>query len=211
MLYWSIGRDILEQQHPSGWGDDVVGRIAADLRATTGSARGFSRRNVFHMPRFAAVWTEPEIVQPLTAQIGWSHPRPGRGRLRGVSSAGAPATMMPSGWSSSGSALMSAAKSATVAGLALPVPRAPAPQSMPPDEAGCASAALIAASRRPSARSMARPSLAASALVRSRFAHLTASGTPRGWADADSTAAGSWGTWRPRSAELSERMRRRTA
>ena len=53
MLYWSIGRDILDQQQAGGWGDDVVGRIAQDLSADTGSARGFSRRNLFYMRRFA--------------------------------------------------------------------------------------------------------------------------------------------------------------
>jgi predicted nuclease of restriction endonuclease-like (RecB) superfamily len=73
MLYWSIGRDILEQQQKAGWGDDIVGRIAADLRTATGSARGFSRRNVFYMRRFAAAWPEPEKVQTLSALIGWSH------------------------------------------------------------------------------------------------------------------------------------------
>lgn len=73
MLYWSIGRDILAQQQAAGWGDDIVGRIAADLRVETGSARGFSRRNLFYMRRFAAVWPEAEKVQTLSAQIGWSH------------------------------------------------------------------------------------------------------------------------------------------
>ena len=48
MLYWSIGRDILAQQQAAGWGDDIVGRIAEDLRVETGSARGFSRRNLFY-------------------------------------------------------------------------------------------------------------------------------------------------------------------
>jgi predicted nuclease of restriction endonuclease-like (RecB) superfamily len=73
MLYWSIGRDILAQQQAAGWGDDIVGRIAEDLRVETGSARGFSRRNLFYMRRFAAVWPEAEKVQTLSAQIGWSH------------------------------------------------------------------------------------------------------------------------------------------
>jgi hypothetical protein len=73
MLYWSIGRDILEQQQAGGWGDGIVGRIAEDLRATTGSARGFSRSNVFYMRKFAAVWPELEKVQPLAGQIGWTH------------------------------------------------------------------------------------------------------------------------------------------
>jgi predicted nuclease of restriction endonuclease-like (RecB) superfamily len=73
MLYWSIGREILDQQQAGGWGDDVVGRIAQDLSADTGSARGFSRRNLFYMRRFAALWPEREKVQPLAAQIGWTH------------------------------------------------------------------------------------------------------------------------------------------
>jgi predicted nuclease of restriction endonuclease-like (RecB) superfamily len=73
MLYWSIGSDILAQQQAGGWGDDIVGRIAQDLTADTGSTRGFSRRNLFYMRRFAAAWPDPEKVQTLSAQIGWSH------------------------------------------------------------------------------------------------------------------------------------------
>ncbi len=73
MLYWSIGREILDQQRAGGWGDDVVGRIAQDLGADTGSGRGFSRRNLFYMRRFAAMWPDLEKVQTLSAQIGWSH------------------------------------------------------------------------------------------------------------------------------------------
>src|ERR1035438_3734201 len=60
MLYWSIGRDILDQQQAGGWGDDVVERIAQDLSADTGSARGFSQRNLFYMRRFATLWPERE-------------------------------------------------------------------------------------------------------------------------------------------------------
>lgn len=73
MLYWAIGQDILVQQEIHGWGDNVVGRISEDLRAETGGARGFSRRNLFYMRRFASVWRESEKVQPLAALIGWTH------------------------------------------------------------------------------------------------------------------------------------------
>ena len=62
MLYWSIGREIVEEQQTSGWGDDIVGRIAQDLAADIGSPRGFSRRNLFYMRRFAALWPEREKV-----------------------------------------------------------------------------------------------------------------------------------------------------
>jgi hypothetical protein len=33
LLYWQIGRDILERQAAQGWGAKVVDRLAADLRA----------------------------------------------------------------------------------------------------------------------------------------------------------------------------------
>jgi predicted nuclease of restriction endonuclease-like (RecB) superfamily len=72
MLYWQIGRDIVAQQEASHWGDGVVGRIAEDLSASTGSARGFSRRNLFYMRRFAALWPDVEKVPSVMAQIGWT-------------------------------------------------------------------------------------------------------------------------------------------
>ena len=62
MLYWSIGHDILAEQQAGGWGEDIVGRIAEDLCVATGSARGFTRRNLFYMRRFAALWPEAEKV-----------------------------------------------------------------------------------------------------------------------------------------------------
>lgn len=73
MLYWSIGRVILVEQERHSWGDDVVGLLAQDLRARGELGRGFSRRNLFYMRRFAAVWPDEQIVQTLSAQIGWSH------------------------------------------------------------------------------------------------------------------------------------------
>jgi predicted nuclease of restriction endonuclease-like (RecB) superfamily len=72
MLYWSIGHDILAEQHAGGWGDDVVGRIAEDLRVETRSARGFTRRNLFYMRRFAALWPEAAKVPSVMAQISWT-------------------------------------------------------------------------------------------------------------------------------------------
>lgn len=73
LLYWSIGRAILTAQQRHSWGDDVVGLLAQDLRARDDLGRGFSRRNLFYMRQFAALWTDEQIVQPLAAQIGWTH------------------------------------------------------------------------------------------------------------------------------------------
>lgn len=73
LLYWSIGGAILTEQERHSWGDDVVGLLAQDLRARGDLGRGFSRRNLFYMRKFAALWPDEQIVQTLSAQIGWSH------------------------------------------------------------------------------------------------------------------------------------------
>jgi hypothetical protein len=83
MLYWSIGRDIVAQQQAGGWGDDVVGRIADDLRAATGSARGFSRRNLFYMRRFAALWPDAKSADGVCTN--WLVASPGAARRVGRS------------------------------------------------------------------------------------------------------------------------------
>lgn len=72
LLYWSVGRAILAEQERHSWGDDVVGLLARDLRATGDLGRGFSRRNLFYMRRFAALWPDEQKVPPLAAQIGWT-------------------------------------------------------------------------------------------------------------------------------------------
>lgn len=73
LLYWSIGCTILTEQQRHSWGDDVVGLLAQDLRALGDLGRGFSRRNLFYMRQFAALWPDEQTVQTLSAQIGWSH------------------------------------------------------------------------------------------------------------------------------------------
>ncbi len=57
LLYWDIGCSIVEKQKTVGWGDAVVERLAADLRAEFPNMRGFSARNVWDMRRFYAACT----------------------------------------------------------------------------------------------------------------------------------------------------------
>ena len=56
LLYWSIGRDILERQERLGWGAKVVDQLAADLRRELPDGRGLSARNLKHMRSFAQAW-----------------------------------------------------------------------------------------------------------------------------------------------------------
>ena len=62
LLYWDIGRRIVEKQEAAGWGDAVVPRLAEDLRAVFPDMRGFSPPNVWRMQRLYRVHTSPEFL-----------------------------------------------------------------------------------------------------------------------------------------------------
>lgn len=73
LLYWDIGRLVLDRQEREGWGAKVIDRLAADLRDAYPDMRGLSPRNLKYMRAFAAAWPERAIVQEPLAQIPWSH------------------------------------------------------------------------------------------------------------------------------------------
>lgn len=73
LLYWDIGRVILDRQEREGWGAKVIDRLAADLRETFPDMKGFSPRNLKYMRAFAAAWPDRAIVQQAAAQIPWFH------------------------------------------------------------------------------------------------------------------------------------------
>ncbi len=72
-LYWDIGKLIVGQQLKADHGDAIAEQLAADLRNEFPGIRGFSRRNVFYMREFYLAYSDPSQVQPLVAQIGWTH------------------------------------------------------------------------------------------------------------------------------------------
>ncbi|UOR06805.1 PDDEXK nuclease domain-containing protein [Hymenobacter aerilatus] len=73
VLYWRIGRSILQQEQQQGWGAKVVTHLAADLRAAFPDMTGFSPRNLRYMKSFAEAWTDETILQQVVAQIPWGH------------------------------------------------------------------------------------------------------------------------------------------
>ncbi len=56
LLYWQIGREILDRQRRHGWGAKVVDRLARDLRRAFPDQKGFSPRNLKYMRAFAEAW-----------------------------------------------------------------------------------------------------------------------------------------------------------
>jgi predicted nuclease of restriction endonuclease-like (RecB) superfamily len=72
-LYWGIGRTILHRQDQQGWGSNVVGRLATDLRAEVPELNGFSPRNLAYMRAFASAWSGEGILQQAVAELPWGH------------------------------------------------------------------------------------------------------------------------------------------
>jgi predicted nuclease of restriction endonuclease-like (RecB) superfamily len=80
-LYWEIGTTILQRQKQEGWGTNVIGRLASDLRSEFPDMKGLSQRNLVYMQTFAAAYphfpflqaqlviSDNSITQPVVAQL----------------------------------------------------------------------------------------------------------------------------------------------
>ena len=73
LLYWQIGRGILERQGREGWGSKVIERLAQVLRNAFPAMKGFSRTNLLYMRAFAEAWPDAQIVQQAVGQLPWGH------------------------------------------------------------------------------------------------------------------------------------------
>ncbi len=72
-LYWDIGRMIVERQRDAEHGAAIAEQLSNDLRTEFPGISGFSRRNIFYMREFYLLYRDDERVQPLVAQISWTH------------------------------------------------------------------------------------------------------------------------------------------
>lgn len=72
LLYWGIGRDVLQRQKDQGWGAKVIERLSLDLRREFPDIKGFSPRNLVYMQTFAGAYSD-EFTQQVAAQIPWFH------------------------------------------------------------------------------------------------------------------------------------------
>ncbi len=68
-LYWDIGRSIVEKQQVAGWGEAVVERLAADLRAEFPDMRGFSARTLRDTKRFYLAYSDESIWPQAVAKM----------------------------------------------------------------------------------------------------------------------------------------------
>jgi len=73
-LYWHIGKrvreDVLEEKR-AAYGEVIIATLSRQLTAEYG--RGFDRRNLFPMIRFADLFPDEAIVNALRRQLSWTH------------------------------------------------------------------------------------------------------------------------------------------
>ena len=64
MLYWQIGRDILDRQNRESWGAKVIDRLAMDLKRSFPNMKGFSPRYLKYMRAFVVVDLKMKAFEP---------------------------------------------------------------------------------------------------------------------------------------------------
>jgi predicted nuclease of restriction endonuclease-like (RecB) superfamily len=68
LLYWDIGRGIVEKQKTHDWGDSVVEMVAADLRRAFPGMRGFSANNLWLMRQFYSEYSTAGFLEQLVQE-----------------------------------------------------------------------------------------------------------------------------------------------
>jgi predicted nuclease of restriction endonuclease-like (RecB) superfamily len=69
LLYWDIGKGIVERQAAMGWGDSVVDALAKDLQKAFRGTSGFSARNLWDMRRFYSAYSDAQILRQAVAEF----------------------------------------------------------------------------------------------------------------------------------------------
>lgn len=72
-LCWDIGKGLFEKQQTLNWGKSVIEQVADDIQLAFPGIRGFSARNLWLMKQFYETYQENEFLQPMVAEISWSH------------------------------------------------------------------------------------------------------------------------------------------
>jgi len=73
VLYWDIGKSIVEKQEELSWGKSVVETLSKDLQDEFPGIHGFSSRNLWLMRSFYLEYKDDTKLQPLVAEISWTH------------------------------------------------------------------------------------------------------------------------------------------
>jgi predicted nuclease of restriction endonuclease-like (RecB) superfamily len=71
LLYWEIGKGIVEKHEQLGWGKAVVEKLSFDLMEEFPGTAGFSARNLWNIKRFYEEYKDESKLQQAVAEIPW--------------------------------------------------------------------------------------------------------------------------------------------
>lgn len=69
ILYWYIGKQIIQKTEAEGWGAKIIERLSVDLQKEFPDMQGFSVRSLKYMQKFAITFPDLLIVQQAAAQL----------------------------------------------------------------------------------------------------------------------------------------------
>lgn len=69
MLYWDIGKSIVEKQKEYNWGTNAIEQIAKDLKLELPEVSGFSQSNLYVMRRFYLFYKDSKLVHQASGQL----------------------------------------------------------------------------------------------------------------------------------------------
>lgn len=73
LLYWDIGRGIVEKQKELSWGESVVEILSRDLRRLFPDMKGFSADNLWRMRKLYNTYSSDEFLAQLAPEIKSRH------------------------------------------------------------------------------------------------------------------------------------------
>ena len=96
LVYWQLGKEIVEKQQEANWGDNLIEQLSKDLSNAFPEMKGFSRTNLFYirkwylfynreqalvpqlvgqLPAVVNLDAEQELIPQLVGLIPWGHNR----------------------------------------------------------------------------------------------------------------------------------------
>ena len=69
LLYWDLGKRIIEKQQSTNWGEALIPQLSKDLTNAFPGSKGFSRSNLFYIKKWVEFYSQSPIVQQVVGQL----------------------------------------------------------------------------------------------------------------------------------------------
>ena len=73
LLYWDIGKGIVEKQKRLGWGEAIVEQLSADLQREFAGVKRFSKESLWRMKKLYETYQATPKLSTLLTELSWSN------------------------------------------------------------------------------------------------------------------------------------------